>query len=203
MKTTDDFLWSEYTSEYYAPQVEEMLDQGCTFLLKKSSIKAGKIEWREDIHYLKKSLHEFIVAKEVKSVFECGCAGGHNLANIVKLDKSIRVGGCDVSKDQIVSMSERLDVPSKIRETLTELDYTGPISKTPRQYELVFTNAVTMHLAYERAVAFISNMAKQSSKYIYLMEDISQHDYPAIFAEILPKWKIKAIECGYILTRGK
>ena len=203
MKTTDDFLWSEYTDRYYNKQVNEMLAEDIDFLIKKSFLKKKKIVWKDNIHPFNKVIYEKIVKLNVKSVFECGCAGGHHIYNIKKLLPDIKVSGCELLQSQVDKMSEVMKIPKSIVDDIRVFDFIEDTFVSNKGYDFVFTNAVTMHLGYDRAVQFIKNMAAISKKYIYLSEDIGQHDYPALFKEHLPEWKVKQVECGYFLKREK
>ena len=56
--------------------------------------------------------------------------------------------------------------------------------------DFVFTQAVTMHLEHNKAKNMLINMGKLSSKYIFLIENWSKHNYENLFSEALPNFKI-------------
>ena len=77
--------------------------------------------------------------------------------------------------------------------------------ETLGKHEFVYTQAVTMHLSYERAKKFLYNMKELSSKYVFLVENTTAHDYDALIKEIFPEFKKimtnKYINYGILLER--
>lgn len=203
MKTTDDFLWSEYTDRYYNKQVNEMLAEGIDFKIDKSFIKGKNIVWKENIHPFAKLLYEKIVKLKPSSVFECGCAGGHHLYNIKKLLPNVKIAGCELLQSQVDTMSIVMNIPKSITDNIKIFDFSKPLMIPLKKFDFVFTNAVTMHLEYNRAIQFMKNMSIFFNKYIYLSENVGQHDYIDIFKIYLPHWKVSTQESGYFLEKIK
>ena len=123
------------------------------------------------------------------------------------MNKDLTCNGCDYAQSQIdvgvryfnlsnYDFADRLKVVD-----LVDGD-TSPLGK----HEFVYTQAVTMHLSYDRAKKFLYNMKSLSSKYIYLIENITVHDYDTLISEVFPEFERvnnegKYIDYGILLKR--
>jgi hypothetical protein len=86
----------------------------------------------------------------------------------------------------------------EFEKNLKVIDLTKELEYIDKTYEFVFTQAVVMHLSYDRAKKFLFNMKKLSNKYIFLIENQNNHNFaalknfdkPAIFKMVshLPCW---------------
>lgn len=195
--------WETYTNETYLPQVEQMENEGIDFLIKKSTPRGRGISWKDNIHPLIKKLYTRAHSLKPKSIYEIGCAGGHNLYNLKKLIKGVKVAGCELLESQIKIMGEKFKIPKTIMKNIELLDFAGPISIKESSYDFVFTNAVIMHLDMERAEIFLGNTNRIAKKYIYLSENQGQHDYKTLFAKTgLDQFKIEALEIGFFISKA-
>ena len=208
-KLHDDFIWDSYSEDYYEREMVDVLQSrdGLDMIIENSEVKNCEAIFKDNLHPNWCELYHQVVKLGVSSVFECGTGCGHHLINIKKLCPSIEINGCDYSKKQIdlgykhfnlreYDFSDRLFV----KDFTEDLD-TGDI----QPHEFVFTQAVTMHLAYEKAKKFIRNMGSVSSKYVFLIENITAHDYPSLFEEVLPEFErihdSKYLDTGFLLKR--
>ena len=56
---------------------------------------------------------------------------------------------------------------------------------TNSTYDLVFTNAVVMHLSQKKAILMIKNMIRSSNKYVLMHENLeSSHDFVYLLNEL-------------------
>ena len=62
--------------------------------------------------------------------------------------------------------------------------------KYDNKYEFVFTHTVIMHLSYNNAKKMLTNMGNLSSKYIFLIENWTCHNYNKLLKESLPNFNI-------------
>jgi trans-aconitate methyltransferase len=201
MKQNDDFNWEEYTNKHYIPQIEEMQKEGIAFVIKKSKLKKGKIEWKDNLHPHAKIIYSEVVKLKPVSVFECGCAGGHNLLNIKLLMPKIQVAGYDISISQIEKASKKLGVPEFITDNLYTFDVSAQLPQHG-VFEYVFTNAVLMHMEHEKIVRTLINMNELSTKYIRLVENLDSGDCRKFFKLAdLAQYKIKKDKIGYLITK--
>lgn len=192
-KKVDDFVWEEYTDRYYLNEMDEVMAEGYDFVLKDSYVKYGKIIFKENIHFNSVHLCNDVLNLGVKSVYECGCSCGYQIYNIKVLFPEIEVAGCDLLLSQKEKCAKKLNIPEYITKNIMIMDFSkeNAYKKIGKQYEYVFTNAVIMHLTYDKAVRFVQNMSKISSKYITISENGSAHDYDSLFEDtgILNKFK--------------
>ena len=205
-KEQDDFNWEIYTTLYYEREMVEGLQRrdSLDMLVKSSYVDRAlepKVVYSDNLHSNWKELYNQICTLGVSSVFECGTGCAHHLINICKLCPEIMINGCDYSQSQIdlgykyfslieYSFAKRLKI---VDMTTQEATKGLPTS------EFVYTQAVTMHLSWDRAKKFLTNMGKLSSKYVYLIENIYAHDYSALLKEALPEFEIASANSDYII----
>ena len=210
-KQIDDFTWEHYSSQYYEREMVSGLqgNENLDMLVTDSFFDGSAVSYSDNLHSNWKELYNQIGTLEVSSVFECGAGCAHHLINIYKLFPEIVINGCDYSQSQLdlgykyfslgdYSFSKRLKVMDMTIKKVTEGVATS---------EFVFTQAVTMHLSWDRAKEFLINMGKLSNKYVYLIENTHQHNYPELLKEALPDFETipaitKYIE-GAILLKKK
>lgn len=182
-KLVDDFEWHEYTSRYYGAEMKAAEERGETFLIKDSYLQDGEIVFQDNVHSHIMRLLSHINIVRPKSVVEFGCGGGHNIYNVSKLFPEIGVHGFDLLESQIKQMSEHLGIQDWVRPRTTACDLSVPFEALPATADYVYTNAVLMHLAYDKALAVIKNMSLLAQKYIRITEDLGQHDFMKLFDE--------------------
>lgn len=183
-KPADDYDWPSYT-EIYARQTADMQGEGSEFLVKNSSIKDGQILWRDNLHQNWKELYTQVHQRNVRSVFECGCGPGYHLYNIKKLMPHVMTFGGELLQTQLDFGKNTLKLPAELYETIGLIDFSRPCASCALddKFEFVYTQAVTMHLKHDKAVEFIRNMVNISSKYVFLMENWNNHNYPDLLQE--------------------
>lgn len=183
-KPVDDYDWPSYT-QIYSKQTSDMLAEKTEFLVKDSYVENNKIVFKDALHQNWKELYKQAVELNVSSVFECGCGPGYHLYNIRTLKPSIQVFGGELLQTQLDFGRNEMKIPSDLYDSIDLVDFSVPCASClfNYKYEFVYTQAVTMHLNHEKAVEFIRNMGNISSKYVFLMENWNNHDYPALLKE--------------------
>jgi hypothetical protein len=201
-KQTDDFTWDNYSSQFYEREMVSILQGNyrLDMLVTNSFFDGSTVNYSDNLHSNWKELYNQIGTLEVSSVFECGTGCAHHLINIYNLFPEIVINGCDYSQSQLdlgykyfslddYSFAKRLRVLDMTSKKATEGVATS---------EFVFTQAVTMHLSWDRAKDCLFNMGKLSSKYIYLIENINAHNYPELLREALPDFETIPANTKYI-----
>lgn len=204
----DCFNWDSYSKTEYLPQITNIVSVENDMLVSKSYVENGEACFKDNLHTNWKEIYHQVIKLGVKSVLEVGCGCTHHLINLHKLNPNLDLHGIDYSKDQI-------DIGYKLfnldlypfKNNLRVLDFTKPLDTVNEKYDLVYTQAVTMHLAHERAISFIKNMGSLSKSYIVMVENINHHDYDQLFKEALPDFErvydYKYLPTVFILRRIK
>jgi len=189
LKEYDDYAWSDYTPTYADTHANwkdgehylrdgdfEITPDGITF---KVPICAN----------IKQVIHQiFLHRANIRSVYECGCGAGWNSANVLKVFPDIDVNGSDINPEQFVFGRKHFaehgyaDLPG-FHDQLAVVDFSSPDAPehVGLKHDFVFCQAVTMHLADERAIQFIKNMMALSNRYVMLCENSAWQDYPTLF----------------------
>ena len=148
IKLADDFEWNTYTKNFYLNEAISQLNSGPVLtIVDKVSMDNDNLLFPQGLHENYKYLYQDIVSKKVRSVFEVGCGGSHNLNNIKYLLKNFsknynKIGGIEYSEDQVKTMSKFLNVPKEITNYIIIGDASDESLALPLNFEYVFTNAV-------------------------------------------------------------
>ena len=182
MKEKDDNIWSDYTKEYMRQIIENYRD--------------GKGLFLDDIGMMDKyviGIYDVIEELNPKSILECGCGGCYNIKNLRTILPEAEVHGFDVSEEQLSFGMWFCDIGW---DGLSIMDITKDYPD--RTYELVFTNAVIMHLSTDNAIKALKNMKRMTSKYILLQENPEHHggvdEWMRMIKGVYPNWTIKTNE---------
>ncbi|PHQ33059.1 class I SAM-dependent methyltransferase [Rhodopirellula bahusiensis] len=174
----DDFNWETYTRDKYGPQQETLereldlhLDDQARFDPETQSLQTGNLKIHPNFHVV----YETIGRLNPTSVLEIGCGGGDHVRNLQHLYPSMNVHGCDRSTGQIQFLKDRN--PS-IADVVSQRDITMPLSKNWATADLVFSQAVLMHIktAVSHLVA-LSNMFHLANDAVVLMENYGCHPF--------------------------
>jgi SAM-dependent methyltransferase len=175
IQNKDDFEWQRYSDEYAAQQSTQGSKYTLVLPEGKYSVANGKLVLDPSIlplHPLHKLLYETIYGLKPSSILEVGCGWGDSLANIQKLLPETRISGCDLLEDQIKMLHSR---HPNLRDVFVHDITTSP---PKREVELVYTNAVIMHIHRDNHhLNALGNMFHVSKKYIVLMENWSSHNF--------------------------
>ncbi len=189
----DDFDWRRYHLEY-AAQIEE-IDNSHTLRLEESQwgLRGRSIVLNRGmpLHPNHKMLYEMIVALNPGSVLEAGCGGGDHLHNLSMLLPDASIRGVDRSPGQLEVLRRRN--PS-MREKASVVDLTLPHPKDVGTADVVFTQAVLMHIQTGNGhrVA-IWNLFDLATQQVVLMENLERHD---LLADIADLWRRDILPWG-------
>ena len=109
------------------------------------------------------------------SVHEVGCGGGDHIANAMTLFPDVEVTGGDRGDTQLQLALER---HPELKGRIGVQDITMPYSAEWPQADLVYTQAVIMHIhtAVSHFVA-LANMVRQARQHVLLMENQQCHNF--------------------------
>jgi SAM-dependent methyltransferase len=175
----DDFDWNNYTASSYARQLDKIgkehqmiAGQGeLVFDPETGAVTTGN----PPLHENALAIFELIGQLQPTSVHEAGCGGGDHLGNGAALFPDIKFSGGDRSETQLALLKQR---HPQLANSVIIQDLTMPFSQKWPQAELVYSQAVLMHIhtAVSHFVAF-ANMINQSTKHVVLMENYQCHNF--------------------------
>jgi len=174
----DDYDWDTYSSPY-EKQLRD-LQRHHTLKLSHEDYCFNDGELRRNaarlpLHPNHRLLYETILILEPLTVAEVGCGGGDHIHNLNILAPHIEVTGLDRAAAQVRMAIERS--PTLIGR-IQEFDITLPFSAELPRVDLVYTQAVIMHIkAGNGHLVALSNLFKMASKYVVLMENWTQHEF--------------------------
>jgi hypothetical protein len=209
MKTQDDFNWETYTQDYYSKDMEyEFIGKKIPLIVSKVELDSeGELVFFDNLHANWKQLYYLIHKLKVNSIYECGCGCAHHLINNKIINPDLKINGCDYSQNQINLgfthfKLDEYDFANNLK--IVDMVNVKNVEELGK-HEFVYTQAVTMHLSYERAKKFLYNMKELSSKYIFLIENHTVHDYNSLINEVFPEFRkienSKYIDYGILLER--
>jgi len=174
----DDFNWDTYTRDKYAPQQETMqkyrdlhVDERVYFDNVSQKLEIGDARLHPNFH----ALYEAVGVLAPKRVLEVGCGGGDHVRNLTALYPEMDIRGGDRSTEQLKFLQERN--PHIAGSTFLQ-DITMPLSSSWPRAELVYSQAVIMHI--KTAVSHLNalaNMFNLAEKYVVLMENFGCHPF--------------------------
>lgn len=189
---SDEYDWTKYHKHYNSLKARLAKTHTQVLTPENHKLVEGEIIMKEGelpMHPEHKLLYETILGINPPEVHEVGCGWGDHLFNIMWLNGDITVWGTDISQKQIDSAVER-------HPFLGECTRKHDITKGPAYHtELVFTQAVLVHLSDSNLRKAILNIAASAQNHILFMENLKRRDYPQIFRDINPSgWEKADIE---------
>lgn len=177
---SDDFDWDNYTADSYKRRVTGDIEPefatssgetSLTFDPEKGTVSTGA----KPLHPNHLLILEAIGQLQPASVHEVGCGGGDHVAHAKALYPEITVTGGDRGATQLELAKER---HPEISADLGLQDITMPFSDAWPKADLVYTQAVVMHIhtAVSHFVA-LSNIVRAANKYVLLMENLQCHNF--------------------------
>lgn len=206
MKYKDEYNWSTYTKNY-RDQIDQMINiKKREFFVKNFEIVNDQIIVKDNIHPNSKELYSIIYKLKPKSVYECGVGGCYHLKNINMILPRLKITGSDLLETQLKFGKQFSQLPDSIDSSLRVIDMTKELPDDVGKFELVYTQAVIMHLSTKNAKLFLENMNRLSEKYIILIESSNNHEnFYDFVKETLPGYKFELtnqyITNGIILTK--
>lgn len=189
-KKNDDFNWETYFIEY-GQQIEA--EKNHKHIIEKDQYHFDGTTLRNTqrlgVHPNWRLLYETILQLNPKTVLECGCGFGDSVANIKVLKPDIHIVGKDIGEGQLYKAKKR----HPEIDTYQHQDMTATLPDDHEVYDLVYTQAVLMHMnTNENWKDAMLNVFKYSTKYVLMMENWTKHDFLDDAKEIvakLPEWK--------------
>ncbi len=190
----DMFNWSLYNLHYKGELMEARknytidLKLGDYIFTNHELIKNnGEIK---PLHSNHRFLYETILQLNPSSVFEMGCGGGMHLHNLQTLNPNLQLAGIDLLEKQIQLL--RKTYPN-LKATIKQADATLPLSFALPPADLVFTQAVIMHIHTGKLhLVALENLFKMAKKYVILMESAKSHlfvnDIKSLHSKKLINW---------------
>tara|TARA_R110001599_G_scaffold195269_2_gene391598 strand:+ start:28 stop:663 length:636 start_codon:yes stop_codon:yes gene_type:complete len=208
-KLNDDFGWDDYTEKYYEREMIDILQKRDkhNMIVSGFTVNDGELVFNDNLHGNWKEIYHQVHRLGVKSVFECGCGCAHHLINIKKITPNVIINGCDYAQTQIDLGYKYYELEKyDFAKRLTVKDMTNSVGIADMgKHEFVFTQAVTMHLAYDKAKKFLINMRDLSSKYVFLIENVMAHDYNDLINEVFSEFErvrnSRYVSSGILLKR--
>ena len=174
----DDFNWKKYNN-YYKQEIID-LQKDFTAVLKKGeySFTDNQLIKTSDIlplHPNHRLLYETICLLRPERVAEIGCGGGDHVVNLTTLLPDTQISGFDRSNEQL---SFALLRSPQLKDKIHRFDITMPFSSKLPQVDIVYTQAVLMHIKTGNGhLVGLSNMFRMADKQVILMENWSKHSF--------------------------
>ena len=176
----DDFDWDNYTSDSYARRLKGDIESEYITKVDPSQAEidfaSGRVRLKgANMHPNHQLLLDAIAYLRPTSVHEVGCGGGDHVANITRLFPECAVSGGDRGLTQLEMAADR---HPEIQSKLGLQDITMPYSANWPKVDLVYTQAVIMHIhtAVSHLVA-LSNMFRCAKKHVLLVENNQCHNF--------------------------
>jgi trans-aconitate methyltransferase len=204
-KQNDEYVWEKYTPEYSGQLKEMVQNDKFDFFVRNYEIVDRIPVFHDNLVANWKELYSLIYTKNPKSVFEFGCGACYHLRNLMTLCPKTKVSGADYLQSQIDFGKEFIPNDLEFPKNVSVRDLTGDVSDLPK-VELVYSQAVVMHLNSEKAVKMMRNMGEVSTKYIIMVEGVRNHtDWYDLVRYSLPGWKMSItnnyIDYGILLEK--
>lgn len=174
----DDYDWSLYHLDYSA-QIASLEPIHTLRLFEGDfSLEDGALKLREGLRPLHPNhlcLYETIGALAPASVIEVGCGGGDHLHNLGVLYPALQRRGLDRSEGQLSFLRSR---SPHLSDLVQQLDVTLPPSRDLPKAEVVYSQAVIMHIqAGNSHLVALSNMFRMAERSVVLMENWKRHPF--------------------------
>lgn len=205
-KVLSDFRWKSYTSFDYEPQLRSFISNGQPLILTEELTKAVlsknnslQLNGVIDQHLL---LYKTCLDLKPAVLLEIGAGAGYHMVNLSKLLPNSEILGVDLLKSQVdlglkmfpefaslISKIQIMDFSSKSIDNTFEI-----------RPDVVFCQAVTMHVPYRTAKQLIRNMISVAKNEVLLVENIRfTHNYSSLLDDIRQEiggfnYKIKTIQ---------
>lgn len=176
----DDFDWQNYTSDSYQRRLEGDVESRHLARGRPGDLtfdpETGRVtSQREPLHPNAALILEVIGRLRPQSVHEVGCGGGDHVAHGALLFPETAFTGGDRSHAQLALALER---HPELAGRVGVQDITMPFSEKWPKAELVYTQAVIMHIhtAVSHFVA-LANLVRQARTYVLLVENYQCHNF--------------------------
>ena len=177
MKEKDDNDWTSYIYDYMHQIIQVYRDKQNEFFFTRGDVEFPIADeglgFKVNLHSNMKEVYNTAYYLNPQSILEVGCGGCYHLKGLNIILPNSEIHGCDISQVQIDFGKWFSQLPPEIEENI--FLHNVAQKELPRQYDLVFTNAVVMHQSNVNAICMMMNMKKASKKYILLIENPDHH----------------------------
>lgn len=184
----DDFDWENYTADSYHRRLKKDVESKYRAISGDGELsfdpETGQVlSHGADIHPNHRMIFEAIGQLRPASVHEVGCGGGDHVANAMTLFPDVNVTGGDRGATQLELAMQR---HPGLKGRVGVQDITMPFSHQWPKADLVFTQAVIMHIhtAVSHFVA-LSNLVRQAKEFVLLMENQQCHNFVRDIQELM------------------
>ena len=178
----DDFDWNTYTADSYERRIVGDIEANFQAVAEQDQLKfnaaTGTLEVQgRDLHPNHQLVLEAIGRLQAKSVHEIGCGGGDHVANGKTVFPDVTYTGGDRGQTQLDLAKQR---HPHLAGSLMLQDITMPLSRHWPRAELIYSQAVLMHIhtAVSHFVG-LANMVNSSDRFVLLMENYQCHNFIA------------------------
>lgn len=186
----DDFDWENYTDDSRHRRLKNDVESSFLTIAKEGDLsfdeKTGVLgATGQVLHPNAAAILEVIGQLQPEVVHEIGCGGGDHVANANTVFSTIRTTGSDRGASQIALARQR---HPDLASCFNVQDVTMPFSRYWQRAELVYSQAVIMHIhtAVSHFVA-LSNMVAMADKYVFLMENLQCHNFVADISNLFKR----------------
>lgn len=156
-KLKDDYEWqSEYPANHYGQVLEMIKTREYLWELRNEyfSIEENKLNIKENLHFNLKLLYTLIFNLQPSSIFEVGFGYGNHLFSVNNMLPNCSINGCDIAQVQHTVLSQLY--PHLTNFNLQIKDFLD--IEFDQTYDVVYSQAVVMHMSTERAMKSIQKM---------------------------------------------
>lgn len=192
-KYEDDYNWRLYPQQYAQQLIDISKEHTLVLTSDNYEMIDGGIHMKggfSPMHPQHKLLYETIIDLSPEDIHEVGCGRGNHLANINMLSNgAIKTYGSDISEEQLKDL--RADHP----QFAGNVAQVNIVQNSVMSCDIVFTQAVLMHLSDSNLEKAIINISISAKRTILIMEGFKRRDYKTIFKRINPMgWENSQIE---------
>ena len=191
-KILSDFRWSSYTDFDYEPQLKSILQSGNKLILSENQcqnlLSGNASAGSNGVMASHHQLYRTCIDLNPSSILEVGTGAGYHMINLQKLLPEAKVSGIDLLKTQIELGKRIFPDYSEILSKVHVGDFASkPLPENLRvDSDLVFCQAVTMHIPLKSAKQMIINMIDVSNRYVLLVDNLTiTHNYSSLMKEVL------------------
>ena len=189
-KIVDDFPWQSYTSDDYKNQYLEIATNFNLLVEEDESLDTHEKLEQSNIMFGVKELYRNLVSIEANSILEIGAGSGVNLINLSRLLPEVEIFGIELLASQVALGRETFG--ENFPETKIIVDNFLEMNVTPdQQFDVVFTNAVIMHLSKKSALKMLELMISKARKFVLLHENLDlSHEFDQLLEILQKKYEI-------------
>jgi len=167
-KLKDDYEWqNQYPNDHaWQTQYLEKNLNLCFEIPPYFSVDNGKINiYNGKMHENHILLYETILKINPLNVFEVGFGYGNHLYSLKKLLPQLNINGCEISYKQKFMALNRYPLLQNVEQNLLLGDFLL-LSIPNSVFDIVYSQAVLMHMSTQRAKQAIEKMCNISTKYV-------------------------------------